>query len=60
MTASLLLLPGVVVGAFVLLFATTLLERFIGLRRSDRWPLPSDIDLMPMIASTDPTSPPQR
>ena len=34
MTAGVLLLPAIVVGAFVLLFATTCLERVIGLRRS--------------------------
>ena len=57
MTASLLLLPAVVVGAFVLLFATTRLECVIGLRSSDRWPLPSDIELVPAVVSGDPTPP---
>jgi len=59
MTAGLLLLPAVVVGGFVLLLATTYLERVIGLRRSDRWPLPSDIDLVPVVVSADPTLPSQ-
>ena len=58
MTAVLLLLPAVVVGAFVLLFATTSLERVIGLRRSDRWPLPRDVDVVPVL-SADPTFPSQ-
>ena len=58
MTALLLLLPAVVVGVFVLLFATTCLERVIGLRRSDHWPLPPDVDLVPVL-STDPTVPSQ-
>ena len=35
MTVGLLLLPGIVLGVFVLLPATTRLERVIGLRRSD-------------------------
>lgn len=50
--SGLLLLPAVVFGASVLLFATTHLERMIGLR-SSRWPLPSDIDLVPLVVSVN-------
>jgi hypothetical protein len=56
--SGLLLLPAVVIGASVLLFATTYLERMIGLR-SDRWPLPSDINLVPLVVPADPTLPSQ-
>ena len=49
MTASLLLLLTVLVGASMLLFATTPPESVIGLRRSDRWPWPSDIQLAPLV-----------
>lgn len=56
--SGLLLLPAVVVGASVLLFATTYLERMIGLR-SDRWPLPTDINLVPLVVAADPTLPSQ-
>ena len=56
--SGLLLLPAVVVGAFVLLFAMTYLERMIGLR-SDRWPLPTDINLVPLVVAADPTLPSQ-
>lgn len=48
--SSQLLLPGVLVGATVLLYATTYLERMIGLR-SDDWPLPRDVDLVSVVAS---------
>ena len=54
----LLLLPAVVIGAAVLLFATTYLERMIGLR-SDRGPLPTDVNLVPLVLSADPTLPSQ-
>lgn len=56
--SGLLLLPAVVIGASVLLFATTYLERMIGLR-SDRWPLPTDINLVPLVVAADPTLPSQ-
>lgn len=56
--SGLLLLPAVLVGASVLLFATTYLERVIG-PRSDRWPLPTDINLIPLVVSADPALPSQ-
>jgi hypothetical protein len=57
MTTSLLLLPGVVVAAF-LLFATTPLERFIGLRGPIPGRSPSDIDLVPVVVSDTPVAAP--
>jgi hypothetical protein len=48
--SSLLFLPAVLVGASVLLFATTLLERLIG-RPSARWSPPLDPDLVPLVVS---------
>jgi hypothetical protein len=54
---ALLLLPALVVGAFVMLLGTTWLERVIGLRQSDPWPVPSAIDLLPVVAADDLATP---
>ncbi|HEX4979526.1 MAG TPA: hypothetical protein VFV35_05630 [Acidimicrobiales bacterium] len=48
--SSLLFLPAVLVGASMLLFATTVLERLIGLP-SAPWSPPLDLDLVPLVVS---------
>ena len=48
--SALLFLPAVLVGASVLLLATTLLERLIG-QPSAPWSPPFDLDLVPLVVS---------
>lgn len=57
MSAALLLIPAVVVSLFVLLLATTWLESFIALRRSDSWPLLNGIDAVRIAATATVTTP---
>jgi hypothetical protein len=57
--ARLLFLPGIVVGAFLLLSAKAYLERLIGTANAIIGPLQNDIDIVPLAASGDATSGPQ-